>query len=75
MTGDYTKRTINKGLLIRDRLHRDFTFWKWFYANMNVIKEKLMPEWEAGYVLNILIRGILRNQINVWTVGVIGSVI
>ena len=41
-------RQITKTQLIKDKLQKDFQFWKWFYANMNLIKERLAKEWQDG---------------------------
>ena len=39
-------RHISKSLFIKDKLVKDFEFWKWFYATMNLIKERLKTEWQ-----------------------------
>jgi len=29
---------------------RDFSFWKWFWANMNLVKNYVRKEWQEGYM-------------------------
>ena len=37
---------------VQERLAgRDFSFWKWFWANMNLIKNYVLKEWQDGCVL------------------------
>jgi len=30
---------------------RDFSFWKWFWANMNLVRNYVCKEWQQGYIM------------------------
>jgi len=39
-------------VVLQERLPgRDFSFWKWFWANMNLVKNYVCKEWKEGSVL------------------------
>ena len=43
---DYESKKITDKELIRDKLlPRDFSFWKWFWACLNLVKDRLKCEW------------------------------
>ncbi|KAI0232091.1 Signal transducer and activator of transcription 1-alpha/beta [Lamellibrachia satsuma] len=58
---NFSEMMISRNKLLKDHLHkaknkekenssRNFSFWKWFYANMNLLKERLKQEWKDGII-------------------------
>lgn len=52
---DFDSKVISEKQVIRDRLSgRDFSFWKWFYACMNLVIYHVKKEWQDGRIYGFI---------------------
>jgi hypothetical protein len=52
---DFDSKPITEKQVIRERLpNRDFSFWKWFWANMNLVKTYIQTEWKEGLIYGFI---------------------
>lgn len=52
---DFDAELISEKQVIREKLAgRDFSFWKWFWANMNLVKNYVCKEWQDGLIYGFI---------------------
>jgi hypothetical protein len=52
----YDDKTVSEKQIIRDKMSRsgDFSFWKWVWANMNLVKKHVQKEWIDGLIYGFI---------------------
>ena len=50
-------------MCVKDKMPgREFSFWKWFWANMNLVKNYVCEEWKGGWVCFCLVNSLLSSM-------------
>lgn len=63
-TMNFNDMMISEKQLIKDKLpQRDFSFWKWFWANLNLVKDRIKKEWQDGSIYGFISKEDVKNKL------------
>lgn len=61
---NFNDMVISEKQLIKDKLpQRDFSFWKWFWANLNLVKDRIKREWQDGSIYGFISKDDVKNKL------------